>query len=513
MTTTFTKNLRLPKPDFSSEPWSQQLLDMADAIDTALFNVLADTNLIPWVGSTLYFPGQIRLDTTSGTSWLCTTQHTSAASNFGLDRTNNPTFWTAVSLSLRVRGQWTQNNIYQAGDIVYDVTGGRSIFAYSLDQHISSLAGNITTDAAHWIFIFNGAIFTTAAAVTYDHSVSLLSATQVQAAIDEVVVNINNRVRYDAAQSLSGGQKAQVYANLGLGTAATFDVGTTANKVVQLTGAAKLPAVDGSLLTNVIASQSVQQGTGVGQFSNVIKIGWDNVSKIKVTVDVTDEGAIYTTGTIGAISGGGVINFQRADGAWTIPPGSLISYNAYTGSQTITIPAGATKALVKMSGSTGGSGGINANGTGAATGGTGGAAYLEKYLTGLTPGNTLAYTEGAGGAAGTSGGGNAGNGTASTLASGTQSISTLTAGASNGSLGNGTQNTTTSGTAGGTASGGDENINGLNGFPPAAQVISTLSVTGGWGHRTPGAHGLVTTTASTIGNAGRNGNLTIEWFA
>ena len=36
-----------------------------------------------------------------------------------------------------------------------------------------------------------------------------------------------------------------------LGTAATLDVGTTANKVVQLTAAAKLPAVDGSLLTNI----------------------------------------------------------------------------------------------------------------------------------------------------------------------------------------------------------------------------------------------------------------------
>lgn len=38
---------------------------------------------------------------------------------------------------------------------------------------------------------------------------------------------------------------------LGLGTAATLDVGTTASKVVQLTAAAKLPAVDGSLLTNL----------------------------------------------------------------------------------------------------------------------------------------------------------------------------------------------------------------------------------------------------------------------
>jgi len=43
---------------------------------------------------------------------------------------------------------------------------------------------------------------------------------------------------------------------LGLGTAATLDVGTTASKVVQLDGSAKLPAVDGSALTNITAAPS-----------------------------------------------------------------------------------------------------------------------------------------------------------------------------------------------------------------------------------------------------------------
>ena len=38
---------------------------------------------------------------------------------------------------------------------------------------------------------------------------------------------------------------------LGLGTAATLDVGTSANNVVQLDGTGKLPAVDGSQLTNI----------------------------------------------------------------------------------------------------------------------------------------------------------------------------------------------------------------------------------------------------------------------
>ena len=39
----------------------------------------------------------------------------------------------------------------------------------------------------------------------------------------------------------------------GLGTASTQDVGTSANNVVQLDGSSRLPAVDGSQLTNLDA--------------------------------------------------------------------------------------------------------------------------------------------------------------------------------------------------------------------------------------------------------------------
>jgi hypothetical protein len=48
--------------------------------------------------------------------------------------------------------------------------------------------------------------------------------------------------------------------NLGLGTAAILDVGTTASKIVQLDGSAKLPAVDGSQLTGI---SSAVDGTAV----------------------------------------------------------------------------------------------------------------------------------------------------------------------------------------------------------------------------------------------------------
>tara|TARA_R100000951_G_scaffold58489_1_gene49141 strand:+ start:3608 stop:4906 length:1299 start_codon:yes stop_codon:yes gene_type:complete len=42
--------------------------------------------------------------------------------------------------------------------------------------------------------------------------------------------------------------------NLGLGTSAVLDVGTSANNIVQLDGSSKLPAVDGSQLTNLPSS-------------------------------------------------------------------------------------------------------------------------------------------------------------------------------------------------------------------------------------------------------------------
>ncbi len=42
----------------------------------------------------------------------------------------------------------------------------------------------------------------------------------------------------------------------GLGTASTKTVGTSANNVVQLDGSAKLPAVDGSQLTNIDAASA-----------------------------------------------------------------------------------------------------------------------------------------------------------------------------------------------------------------------------------------------------------------
>lgn len=182
------------------------------------------------------------------------------------------------------------------------------------------------------------------------------------------------------------------------------------------------------------------------------------------------------------------------------PPTQQVNF--YSGSQTITIPAGFTKALVKMWGATGGSGGVNSGDSA----GTGAGGYLEKFLTGLTPGNTLVYTQGAAGTAGAStptAGGNAGT---TTLASGSQTISTLTC---NGSIGTVIGTTSaTAGSTGGAASGGDINISGQSG---QATSGAGASGAGGCTFYSRGADG-VGAAGNLAGNAGNPGGLQITWM-
>ena len=165
--------------------------------------------------------------------------------------------------------------------------------------------------------------------------------------------------------------------------------------------------------------------------------------------------------TTGFSTVGAVLTSQgnAAVPTWVTPSGgtgTLVSIQTFSTSQTITIPATATKCWVRLVG--GGGGPV----TGTNGGGAGG--YLEKYLTGLTAGNTLALTIGAGGAS------NGHNGGASSLASGSQTITTLTANGGSG-VNNGSNN------PGGTATNGDVNIQGGAGTPTPTGGDNPLSST------------------------------------
>src|SRR5690606_31526494 len=86
------------------------------------------------------------------------------------------------------------------------------------------------------------------------------------------------------------------------------DVGTTANKIVQLDGSARLPAVDGSQLQNLPAPT----GIGNAQISTTAAIAWSKISKTGATA--SDVGAAASTTTITAgtgLTGGGDLRANR----------------------------------------------------------------------------------------------------------------------------------------------------------------------------------------------------------
>ncbi len=168
-----------------------------------------------------------------------------------------------------------------------------------------------------------------------------------------------------------------------------------------------------------------------------------------------------------------VVGYTKANGQPLVASGSITGVvDIRTASATVTIPTGATKLKVTLVGGGGGGGGATAG----FIGGPGGAAgVLVKYLSGLTAGNTLALTVGAAGTAGAAGNNAGVDGGDTILASGTQTITTLTASKGGGGAAG------SSGTAGsaGTGTNGDLNwtaapsIAGLVSANPAGRTGQT----------------------------------------
>jgi hypothetical protein len=145
--------------------------------------------------------------------------------------------------------------------------------------------------------------------------------------------------------------------------------------------------------------------------------------------------------------------------------GTTQNIQKFTASGTFTIPANITSVKFILVGGGGAGGGSTAANNG---GGGGSGGYAEKYLSGLTPGNTITVTVGGGGAGVSGANGNAG--TASSIASGTQTITTVTA---NGGGGGQTQsgNIATPGSGATVSTNGDVNGFGVNGFFSASSQI------------------------------------------
>ena len=202
-----------------------------------------------------------------------------------------------------------------------------------------------------------------------------------------------------------------------------------------------LAAFDGITGKQIKAAATVsvaQGGTGAATLTaNAVLVG-NGTSAVSAIAPSTSGNLLTSNGTSWASSA---------------PPASgFNNLVVFAASGTFTIPAGITKIKATIVG--GGGGGGGANGVVAGGGGAGGGAAI-KILSGLTSGGTLAVTIGAGG----TGGSSAGNiGGTTSLASGTQIISTVSA--TGGAGGSGHTFSNTEGSLGGVGSAGDLNIRG-----------------------------------------------------
>lgn len=103
----------------------------------------------------------------------------------------------------------------------------------------------------------------------------------------------------------------------GLGTAAVQNVGTGAGNVVQLDGSAKLPAVDGSALTNLPIAPT-----------NLTYTASTRLLESSTGTDATLPLFSSTDPGLAPASGGGTSNFLRADGTWSAPVGGVTGVTA-----------------------------------------------------------------------------------------------------------------------------------------------------------------------------------------
>lgn len=188
---------------------------------------------------------------------------------------------------------------------------------------------------------------------------------------------------------------------------------------------------------------------------------------------------------------------------------------AFTGNGTFTIPTGVTAIKVTVVGGGGGGAGGNDFGCAGVVPGSGGsgAGTAIVYVSGLTAGNTISVTVGAAGTAGVVGG-NGGTGGNSSIASGTQTITTVTASGGGRGIHNnqpdgpgGTTNATLGitgqrGIFTGTFTGGGS----LFGFPGFVISLTTKQAASGYGAGGAGDNG-----SSRAGLAGTAGVVIFEW--
>jgi len=120
---------------------------------------------------------------------------------------------------------------------------------------------------------------------------------------------------------------------LGLGTASTFDVGTTSNHILQLDGSAKIPAVDGSQLTGLPASP-IPSGSKFALYQAAAPSGWTLITTLDDTV-------MFVTNGSGTSGGGPHAGGTSAANGWDPSPTYTIGNHALVAAELPRVTGGA----------------------------------------------------------------------------------------------------------------------------------------------------------------------------
>lgn len=224
-----------------------------------------------------------------------------------------------------------------------------------------------------------------------------------------------------------------VGANAAIGTSLAVGTNETVGGTLAVTGATTLAGVSATSLTT---GQIIQPA------ATILTIK-DNQGGTRLSIPAP--GIAQTTINNALITGGSTYG------------GTTQHVQTFTGNGTFTIPANVASVKVTVVAGGGGGGGSTVSNNG---GGGGSGSSAVKWLSALTSGNTLAVTIGAAGAAGLTNA-TGGTGGASSVASGTQTITSILT--NGGAGGNGSLASSPGGGGGAASSGGDLNLDGSAG--------------------------------------------------
>ena len=174
-----------------------------------------------------------------------------------------------------------------------ELTGIVNRFRYTASGSQTAFSGNdVNGDSLFYI--------STNPVLVFMNGIQLVEGVDFTKTSDTVITLASGASANDVIEILTFGafdlnNASTTRSQLGLGTAATKDVGTSANNVVQLNGSGALPAIDGSNLTGVAETKPTISSISPSTIENTqtaVTISGTNFTSVPLVQAINSSGAI-----------------------------------------------------------------------------------------------------------------------------------------------------------------------------------------------------------------------------